>query len=57
MKFSQVALAAQIVTLLKRLTDLVGQVDMDSVKKAKVQASLAKITTDFMDGANSDPDS
>jgi hypothetical protein len=56
MKFSQVAQAAQIVNLLKKLTDLVSQVQMDPVKQAKVQASLAKITTDFMDGANIDPD-
>ena len=56
MKFSQVAQAAQIVNLLKKLSELVGQIDMDALKQAKVQASLAKITTDFMDGANIDPD-
>jgi hypothetical protein len=56
MKFSQVAQAAQIVNLLKKLTELVNQVDMEQLKKDKVLLSLGKITTDFMDGANIDPD-
>ena len=56
MKFSQVAQAAQAVNLLKRLEELINGIDMDAVKKAKVVATVTKLKTDFMDGANIEAD-
>ena len=56
MKFSQVSQAAQVVNLLKKVEELVAVIDMDPLKKAKVQATVAKMKTDFMDGANIEPD-
>jgi hypothetical protein len=56
MKFSQVAQAAQSVAQLKRLEDLIGGIDMDATKKAKVLATVAKLKTDFMDGTGIEPD-
>ena len=56
MKFSQVAKVAQVTALLNTLAKQVNDIDMNQVKKDKVLATVAKLKTDFMDGAGIEPD-
>jgi hypothetical protein len=56
MKFSQVAKVAQVTALLNTLEKQVGDIDMNQVKKDKVLATVAKLKTDFMDGAGIEAD-